>query len=71
MITQEKLNKLHELNKEEVKQILDECIEVLGVCDISESCEALNVQKSRIYQLMNDKNTLQIGKHKFLMINKL
>ncbi len=55
---------------DDVKAILNECIEALGITDIETTCFALNVQRSRIYQIMNSDNTLQIGKHKYLMINK-
>ena len=71
MLSQEKLNSLHKLQQLEVEQILYECIEILGVVDIQEACEALNVQRSRIYQIMNEKNIIIIGKHKYLKLNDL
>lgn len=69
MISQQRLNNIHQLPLNDVVLILDECIEALGLCDIQQSCKALGVQRSRIYQLMNNINTKQIGIHKFLMIN--
>lgn len=52
-----------------MKKILDECIEALGVCDIETAKNIFQVHRSRVYQIMNDKNTLQIGIHKFPLIN--
>ena len=71
MISQEKLNSIHRLELPEVVQILDECIEALGLTDIETARQALGVNRSRVYQLMNDKTSYKIGKHKFLMINTL
>ena len=69
-IPQEKLNRISTLPLADVEVILYTCIEVLGITDIKTTCEALGVQRSRIYQVMDENNTLHIGKHKFLMINK-
>lgn len=71
MITQKQISNLHKLPLSDINLILDECIEALGVCDVPTACEALAVQRSRIYQLMTDNNTKKIGMHKFLMINLL
>jgi hypothetical protein len=71
MITEQQLCNIHKLPLEDISLILDECIEALGVCDIENSCNALGVQRSRIYQLMNSENTKEIGIHKYLMINIL
>lgn len=68
-LTEKQITNIHKLHTQDVKEILYECIERLGVVDIEEAEIALRVQRSRIYQLMNDDNTLKIGKHKFLMIN--
>lgn len=68
-LTKTQIKNIHALPPDMVKEILDECIERLAVCDIEEACNVLKVQRSRIYQLMNNNNTLKIGKHKFLMIN--
>lgn len=70
MITKQQINNLHKLPKDDVKIILDECIEILGVVDVKTAKSALGYKnRSRIYQLMNDNNKLTIGNHKFLMIN--
>ena len=71
MITQKQLNNLHNLPLYDVSLILDECIEALGLCDIQTACYAMGVQRSRVYQLMTEDNTKQIGIHKFPMINIL
>ena len=71
MVTEQQLCNIHKLPLDDVDKILDECIKALGLCDIQTSCEALGVQRSRIYQLMDKKNTKEIGIHKFLMINIL
>ena len=71
MITEQQKANLYKLSNQDLKTILHICIERLGVCDIKEACFALNVQRSRIYQLMKPGNFLQIGKHKFIMINEL
>jgi predicted XRE-type DNA-binding protein len=71
MITQKQISNLHKLPLSDISLILDECIEALGLCDIKTSCEALGVQRSRIYQLMDENNVKNIGIHKFLMINIL
>jgi hypothetical protein len=69
MITEKKLNNIEKLELEDVKQILYKCLLVLGVEDIENARGIFGVNRSRIYQMMIDKNTLQIGKHKFLMTN--
>jgi len=69
MISREKLNNIHKLSLEEVKQILYECIEALGLSDINEAKEALGISRGRIYQKMNENNSLQLGIHKLPMIN--
>lgn len=58
------------LSKDEIKLLLDICIDELGIVDVKEAMYILNVNRSRIYQIMNDNNTLKIGNHKFLMINE-
>jgi len=68
-LTEKQIVNIHAFPSDTVKELLYECIERLGVVDIEEAEIALRVQRSRIYQLMNDDNTLKIGKHKFLMIN--
>ena len=71
MIQEHKLNNICNLEFEEIKQILDTCIDVLGVVDINEAKNALCIGRQRVYQLMNEKNTIKIGNHKFLSINLL
>jgi hypothetical protein len=68
-MTETQKNNIANLSKEDLKELLDICIEELGVIDITEAKLALGVSRQRIYQIMNNKNTLVIGKHKFLMIN--
>jgi hypothetical protein len=68
-MTEIQKNNVANLSKEDLKELLDICIEELGVIDIAEARLALCVSRQRIYQIMNEKNTLIIGKHKFLMIN--
>ena len=70
MLTEKQKINISKLDNESLKEILDIWIEELGVCDVKECCHALGVQRSRIYQIMNSKNTLKIGEHKFLMINE-
>lgn len=60
---------LSKLTDNQVKELLYECIEVLGVADIDSARMALGVSRCRIYQLMKPENTITIGKHKFLCIN--
>ena len=69
MLQQEKLNNIHKLKNEEVLQILHECVEALGLVDMETATMALGVSKRRIYQLMNDNNSLVAGKHKLPLIN--
>jgi hypothetical protein len=69
MITEQNINNLHKLSKEDVKIIMHECAEILCVCDIKESEQILGKKKRRIYQLMNEENTFHIGIHKFPCIN--
>jgi len=63
-------NFYNKLSYQERKELLDICIDDLGVVDTPDVMKILNVNRSRIYQIMNDKNTLKIGKHKYLMLNK-
>lgn len=65
----EKLNNIYNLQSLEIKEILYTCIDALGAVDINESCNALGVKRARIYQLMNENNTIKIGNHKYLCIN--
>lgn len=69
MLSEDKLNNIHKLNPKEVLQIFHECEEYLGLVSISEASHILGRSKRRIYQLMNDSNTIIIGIHKFLCIN--
>jgi predicted DNA-binding transcriptional regulator AlpA len=71
MLPQEKLNNIHKLKLEEVLQIFHECEEALGIVDIDEASKILCISKRRIYQLMTDKNSIEIGIHKFPCINLL
>lgn len=71
MLTQEKLNNIHKLPLSEVKQILNECEEALGVTDMETASNVLGIGKRRVYQLMNEGNSISIGSHKFICINLL
>jgi len=72
MITEQQINNLHKLPKTDVKILLDTCLDILGTCDIDEAKSALGYKnRSRIYQLMIDKNTATIGSHKFICVNLL
>ena len=68
------INKLYDLynnlSDDERLLLLDICIDDLGVVDVNDAMYILNVNRSRIYQIMDDNNSLKIGKHKYLMINK-
>ncbi len=68
-MTEQQKDNISKLSKEDLKELLDICIEELGVIDIQEAKLALGVSRQRIYQLMKKDNTLTIGIHKFLMIN--
>lgn len=67
------MNKLYniynQLSIEERKQLLDICIDDLGVIDTPLVQNLLHINRSRVYQIMKPGNTLAIGKHKFLMLN--
>lgn len=65
----QKLNNIYSLKSAEIREILYTCIDALGVVDIREAQNALGVGRQRVYQLMNDNNTIKIGNHKFLCIN--
>lgn len=67
--TEKQKNNIANLKADDLKEILDICIEELGVVDVQSAMKILAVNRSRIYQLMKDNNTLKIGKHKFIMIN--
>jgi predicted DNA-binding transcriptional regulator AlpA len=69
MLSQEKLNNIHKLKSEEILQIFHECEEYLGLVDMEESEKILGISKRRVYQLMNQNNSIEIGKHKFPCIN--
>ncbi len=70
MLTELQKNNIAKLNQEDLIEILDICIDELGICDIAEARKALGVGRQRVYQLMNENNTFKLGNHKFLMINK-
>lgn len=69
MITEQQKNNIANLTLDDLKEILDICIDELGAADIETAMKALDINRSRVYQVMNDTNTLKIGKHKFLLIN--
>jgi len=69
MITREKLNNLRRLPLEDILQIFHECVGALAITDMDEAQHALGISKRRIYQLMDQNNSIQIGKHKFPCIN--
>lgn len=71
MLTQEKLYSLRRLPDEEKLQILLECIGDLCVSDMEDSKNILILSKRRIYQKLNDKNSIKIGRHIFPCINIL
>ena len=62
-------NFYNNLSIEERKELLGACLDDLGVIDTPSATKLLKVSRSRVYQIMNDFNTLEIGKHKFLMLN--
>jgi len=49
-VTEKYINDIHSLPLSDISLLLDECIEALGLCDIKQCCEALGVQRSRIYK---------------------
>ena len=63
------INEIYKLSASDKKKVLDNCIDDLGIVDIQTAQMLLGVNRSRIYQLMNKSNTLQVGKHKYLMVN--
>ena len=69
MVTEKQLSNIYNLPKEDLRQILDVCIDALGMVDVQDGCNALGIGRARLYQLMNDQNTLKIGIHKFYLIN--
>ena len=71
MLSQDKLNNIHKLKQDEILQIFHECEEALGLVDIEDAAHILAISKRRIYQLMTDKNSIKIGRHKFPLINIL
>jgi hypothetical protein len=71
MITEQQINNLHKMSKADIKILMHECAEILCLCDIKEAENILCKKRRRIYQLMNEENTLQIGIHKFICINLL
>lgn len=71
MLSQDKLNNIHKLKQDEILQIFHECEEALGLVDIEDASHILAIRKRRVYQLMNDSNSIKIGRHKFPLINIL
>ena len=69
MLSEDKLNNIHKLKPDEIVQIFHECEEALGLVDLTDSSNILGISKRRVYQLLNNKNSLVIGKHKFPFIN--
>jgi predicted DNA-binding transcriptional regulator AlpA len=69
MLSQDKLNNIHKLNFDEILQIFHECEEALGLVDIEDAAHILAISKRRVYQLMKEGNYINIGKHKFPLIN--
>jgi len=69
MIQEKKLSNIYNLNYDEIKQILYTCIDALGMVDVEEAQQALGVGRQRVYQLMDNDSTVNIGKHKFPCIN--
>lgn len=69
MIAKEKLNNLHKLDLTDIGLIFLECEEALGLVDVETASIILGVSKRRVYQMMNDKNSISIGRHKFPCIN--
>ena len=51
---QQVISDLNKLSRKDVRDVLYECIEILGTCDVKESQTALEVGRIRIYQIMND-----------------
>ena len=69
MLSQDKLNNIHKLKSEEIIQIFHECEEALGLVDMESASLALGLSKRRLYQLMDEKNSIQIGCHKLPLVN--
>lgn len=69
MISREKLNNIHKLESHEILQIFHECEEALGLSDMDTASMVLGISKRRIYQLMNNDNSLKVGIHRMSFIN--
>ena len=71
MVTEKQLDNVYNLPLEDIRLVLDVCIEALGVVDIQDAQKILHINRSRVYQKMNDNNSIRIGKHKYPCINLL
>ncbi len=69
MITEKQQRNIMKMPMDDVRQLLDICIDRLGVVDVQDAQQILAVGRSRVYQLMNEKTSIKIGRHKFIMIN--
>ena len=63
------INEIYKLSDCDKKKVLDNCIDDLGIVDVQTAMQLLSVNRSRIYQIMNKNNTMNLGKHKYLMLN--
>lgn len=71
MITDKQKLNIYKMSTVDKMELLNICIEELGVVDVPTCAKIFDISRGRVYQKMNDKNTLPIGKHKFPMANVL
>jgi len=69
MITEQQENNIYHLPDEDKLKILRICASALSITDMENASKILNIGKRRIYQRLNDKNSIQLGIHKFPAIN--
>lgn len=69
MINNRLKTEYNKLNLNEIFELLRICADDLGLVDMENAINILGKKKRRIYQLMNENNSLEIGSHKFPLIN--
>jgi DNA invertase Pin-like site-specific DNA recombinase len=71
MLTEKQITTLENLDSETIRQILDICIEQLGIVSADEYIQATGIKRSTLYFKMKigEIKYIQISKHKLPILN--
>jgi len=71
MLTESQKNKIFNLPQEDLICIMHICADALGLLDVEEGAEVMEIAKRTLYQRMHDEKvgSFTIGRHVFPLVN--